>query len=146
MKATACWIRAIFNCSIISMVSSVSQLLFHRWISLCSAASCLSSVPIERFVSFKSKSCPNSSRFTRYLLNKCSLQSPQSIWSFSCINVIDLLFEPFSLSLSLSVQINLMPLLSAKWFTTIKFSVILCATKNWFRTVWRRRRRRGLAS
>ena len=50
-----------------------------------------------------------------------------------------------SLSLSLSVQINLMPLLFAKWFTTIKFSVILCAPKNWFRTVWRRRRR-GLAS
>ena len=54
--------------------------------------------------------CPNSSRFTLYLLNKCRLQSPQSLWSFSCRNnVIDLLFEP--LSLALSVQINLMPLL-----------------------------------
>ena len=63
--------------------------------------------------------CPNSSRFTLYLfLNKLSHQSPQSLWSFSCINnVIDLLFEPLSLSLSLF----------AKWFTTIKFSVILCA-------------------
>ena len=37
-------------------------------------------------------------RFTLYLLNKCRLQSPQSLWSISCINnVIDLLFEPLSL-------------------------------------------------
>ncbi len=90
MKATACWIRTIFNCSIILMVSSVSHFTFQRWISSCSAVSCLT-VSIERFVSFKSQSCPNSSL---YLLNKCSLHRPQSILSFSCINnVIDLLFE-----------------------------------------------------
>ncbi len=51
--------------------------------------------------------CPNSSRFTWYLLNWCSLQSPQSLWSFSCINnnVIDLLFELPSLSLSVQKSI-----------------------------------------
>ncbi len=61
---------------------------------------------IQRFVSFKSQSCPNSPRFTLYLLNKCNLQSPQSIWSFSCKNnVIDLLFESLSLSLSVHKSI-----------------------------------------
>ncbi len=90
---TCCWIRAIFNSLYYFDGFNSEPLHFQRWISSCSAASCLT-VSIERFKEL----FPSNRNLVQmlfkirrdsrgiYLINAASRVQPQSLWS--CIKIM----------------------------------------------------------